>query len=104
MAWCSGQPAGSTLYAKATAVANCTGWTRETWTTKDGAQHVKFYNAAKKLTKWACAKSAPVPIGPDDVQPATEKAGWAWWVAAGLAVVGIGVFAFNKQGGKGKRR
>jgi peptidoglycan hydrolase-like protein with peptidoglycan-binding domain len=104
MAWCSGQPAGSTLYAKATAVANCTGWTRETWTTKDGAQHVKFYNAAKKLTKWACAKSVPTPIGPDDVQPATEKAGWAWWVAAGLAVVGIGVFAFNKQGGKGKRR
>ena len=104
MAWCSGQPAGATLLTKAVSVPACAGWTKEVWKTTDGAQHIKFNNATKKLTKWACAKAAPITT-PPDVQPGTEKAGWAWWLAGGIILAAAGTFYFNKpRGGKGRRR
>jgi hypothetical protein len=108
MAWCSGQPAGATMIAKAQAVTSCAGWTKEVWQTADKAQHVKFYNAAAKSTKWACAKNAPAPI-PDDKKKdepiKTEKAGWIWWAAGAVLLLGgAAIYSQNKSGSPSRAR
>lgn len=93
MVWCAEQPLGVTRINGPSPVADCTGWTQETWKDPIGNTYIHFYNIAAKNSKWACPEKRVIPEPPKP----TDKAGWGWIGGIAILAIGAGLIWFNKD-------